>query len=154
MSRRKKKASRVRDNVIPFPAREAPADDWTFEDAAATVATITPDIPVEDPPDWADGFTFDVAVAEAEDEHEEPDAFTESDGQWVWVPTDQDPASDVPVGMIAHRVATMCKWTYRHIMEEQPIPQPCCYSVLITTKRLPGPVREARSYLAQEVTEP
>lgn len=113
-------------DVIPFPAHEVGTDDL-----------------VDDP---IEGFSLDLRF-EPEDD---PDVIEESDGRWVWEPADGAPETEVHVGMVAHKIATMCKWTHRHLMEDVPIPQPCCYSVLITTKRLPGPVRQTRSWLAPE----
>lgn len=75
-------------------------------------------------------------------------AIEDPPGEWVWVPADQNPVNDVPVGMSAMEITTRCRWTHRHIAEEMPIPQPCCYSVLITTSRLPGPVQQKRHWLA------
>lgn len=134
-------------DVIPFPTRDVGTDDL-----------IDPD---EDP---FDGFTVS-ATAGCEDcgrvdgTHDgcnelvtDPDEIVEADGRWVWEPVEGAPEAETPVGMVSYRIDTMCKWTHRHLMEDQPIPQPCCYSVLITTKRLPGDVREKRSWLAQEET--
>ena len=118
--------------VIPFPTRDVGTDDL---------------IDVVDEEEQVDGEealaeylgNFDVSMVTA---------VTETEGRWVWEPKGESPEHEPPVGMVAHRIATMCKWTYQHIQREESIPQPCCYSVLITTKRLPGPVRDQRSWLA------
>lgn len=132
-------------NVIPFPVRHDVGTDDLVEDDPLDGFTLTvedmacPDCgTLTDDHDGCDGPVTD------------PDEIVEADGRWVWEPVEGAPEHEPPVGMVAHRVSTMCKWTYRHLMEEQPIPQPCCYSVLITTKRLPGPVRSERSWLAPE----
>jgi hypothetical protein len=140
--------------VIPFPTRDVGTDDLI-------------DVVDEVDEDGIDGFDLSLVTAGCEDcgrtdgthdgcdgEVTDPDVITEADGRWVWEPVEGSPEHEPPVGMVAHRIATMCKWTYQHIEREESIPQPCCYSVLITTKRLPGEVRSPRSWLAPTEEEP
>lgn len=152
--------SRTRDNVIAFPVRDTPPEDVTVEDE--------PDDEPEDGWSFADleGFTLAVTCDECRSidgthhsgcplvAEEDPDEITEAGGRWVWQPTGEPPHDEPPVGMIGQRIVTMCRWTHRHLMEGMPIPQPCCYSTLVTTKRLPGPVRTERSWLTAEELDP
>lgn len=80
----------------------------------------------------------------------DPVEIAEADGSWIFVPNGQLPDEADAVGMRAHRVHTRCRWTHRHIAEDQPIPQPCCFSVLVTTSRLDGPVQIERAWLSMD----
>jgi hypothetical protein len=69
-------------------------------------------------------------------------------GYYVWVnaiPGTEE--YEAAIGMRAVSIRTRCRWTYRHIEEGLSGPQPCCYSVLIVTTRLPGEVRQERAWL-------
>lgn len=151
--------SRTRDAVvIPFPVRDAVEDDG---------------IPVEDPPDDSGYEVSEFLTPEDSvlagcpscggilDIHTDdcaldvtPDEIIEDGGRWIWVPVDNEPDVEPAVGLVSHRIETMCRWTHRHHMDGVPIPQPCCYPVLITTKRLPGPARQHRVWLAEEEDHP
>lgn len=131
-------------DVIPFPTREPPevVEDEVVEDE---------DVEYRDPLAGCEG------CGTITDEHHEecvidvdPDEIIEANGRWVWVPVDREPVVDPSVGMVAHKIATMCRWEHRHIMDGETMPQPCCYSVHITTRRLPGPVRQPRNWLAPD----
>lgn len=136
--------------VIPFPVREPveyederDPDDWSFSDLDGFTMAVATD-PCEGCGSTDDAHYEGCVLAIEED----PDEIAEAGGRWVWQPLDESPMGETPVGMVANRIATMCKWTHRHLMEDQPIPQPCCYSVLISTARLAGPVQQHRSWLA------
>jgi hypothetical protein len=126
--------------VIPFPTR--------------TVENVTAH--VEEEPLWtpedAEG-TYSTLVAEADaalvgDTEPEPDVFVEATGEWRWI--EYGVPEDAPaVGMVAYDVDLRCRWAHRHRAEGESMPQPCCHSVLVTTKRLPE-VRPNGHWLAEE----
>jgi hypothetical protein len=131
--------------IIPFPVRDVGTDDLVDLDALVTMtAAVEPCVGC--------GST-------EQDEHhhgcealveDDPDEIAEAGGRWVWEPVDGAPEHETPVGMVAYSINTMCRWTHRHLMDGEPIPQPCCYSVLTSIARLPGPVREHRNWLAMQ----
>lgn len=141
--------------VIPFPTREPPPPDPEAVEEVLDAVTLAAE---DDPTAGCEG------CGSITDEHdadcpslldpddgpeEDPDEIVEAGGRWVWQPTGRPPEDEPPVGMVAHKIRTMCRWQYRHIADREPMPQPCCYSVLITTARLPGPVRRENHWLAQ-----
>lgn len=154
-------------DIIPFPtpSHSVKADDdvlyteadldalaeWTATDGPDPGERLSPaggsadEEPLDDDlamPEWTvdDDGVF---------EFPEPSDFVEADGKWVWLPEAEDPTDDVPVGMVGHQVKTMCRWQWRHHADGLTAPQKCCYSVLITTARLPGEARTERHWLAE-----
>ena len=95
------------------------------DNCPADPAQVDDGIQVEDPPDLP---------------------VTEQDGSWIWVPNGDLPDLDEARGMSAHTVTTRCRWSWR---EDHPAePQDCCYSVLTTISRIPGPAQPDRTWLA------
>lgn len=172
MSRRKKKGvSRTRDAVvIPFPTRTPPADvvieeetvtdDVTLEAALATagceecggvVGNHDVDCPVPTLGDEPE--VVEAEVIEDEDDYvtpEDPDEIVEAGGRWVWQPAGEPPDDETPVGMVAHKIVTMCRFAHKHQRLRESMPQRCCYSVLVTYARMPGPARSEQHWLAKE----
>lgn len=120
--------------VIPFPSRDLGTDD----------------LPPDD--DLLDGFEMVSVPADdaAEVTDDDADEIIANGGRWVWQDADSAPDPFVPVGMVSHRIETMCRWRHRHIMDGLTEPQPCCYSVLITLARMPGEVQPERNWLAMQ----
>lgn len=82
---------------------------------------------------------------------EEPEVIEEAEGSWIFVPNGDLPSEADAVGIRAHQVRLRCRWQHRHIADREPMPQPCCYSVLVTTSRLPGPAHTVeRSWLSMD----
>lgn len=129
--------------VIPFPSQsvnpEALAEHDETEETADAEALAEY---LDEPPTSPDEEFFP-------DTYVEPDLFIEADGKWVWLPEDEDPSGEVPVGMVSFTIRTQCRWQHRHVADGLTAPQRCCYSVLVTTARLPGPVRSTRHWLAE-----
>lgn len=140
MSRRRN-PSRTRDaEVIQFPVeRTRPSEDeWPVPH---DVEPTWPEPDLLDPPEDVD------LVIEVEDPTEE----CEGCGHVVGSHADNCPLVIDPteyVGMTAYSVRTMCRWMHRHMEDGLTEPQPCCYSVLVTMSRLPGPVQDERNWLA------
>jgi hypothetical protein len=132
--------------VIPFPGSqtvkaEALAEHDEVEETADAEALA--DYLDEPPTSHDEEFFPDDTPAE------EPSLFIEADGEWVWLPREEDPTHEVPVGMVSFAIRTQCRWMHRHHADGLDTPQRCCYSVLVTTARLPGPVRTGRHWLAE-----
>lgn len=134
-------------DIIPFPSHSVTKD----EEAEAEIITLAEDEEEEQVTEYLEGQVVDDewAIDEETEWESEPDMFTEADGQWVWLPHEEDPTGDVPVGMVAFTIATRCRWLHRHLADGLRAPQTCCYSVLVSTARLPGPVRTPRHWLAE-----
>lgn len=133
--------------IIQFPgARDVGTDELlTDADAEALREYIEGEYIEDVEPEPVEG----EVIEDDDPVFDEPGEFLPVDGEWVFMPATDNPVSEVPVGMVAHRVTTMCKWQHRHLSEGLREPQQCCYSVLVTTARLPGPVRTERSWLAE-----
>jgi hypothetical protein len=132
-------------DIIPFPSHSVTVEPITEHDEEEQVADE------EALAEYLEGQVVDDewATDEETEWESEPDMFTEADGQWVWLPHEEDPTGDVPVGMVAFTIATRCRWMHRHLADGLRAPQTCCYSVLVSTARLPGPVRTPRHWLAE-----
>jgi hypothetical protein len=165
MSRRKRKGRAPNSGqtavIIPFPVQGGPLDDEIEGVDAEIRDLVTDEVDLSallDPPPpcvecgESDGrhlpecITLTEYVEVSEDDYE-PTEFAEADGRWVWQPAEDAPQVETPVGWVAHKIRTQCRWLHRHYEEKVPVPQACCYSVLITTARLPGPVRAENHWL-------
>lgn len=142
---------RVPDDGIPVEDPPDP-DEWSFDDLDGL--TLTLDTTEADDPTTGCRECGGVLGSHEDDCGQDPEVMIEAGGRWVWQEAGEPPDAETPVGMVAHRITTMCRWTHRHIMEERQIPQPCCYSVIVTTTRLPGPVRTERNWLAMQQEGP
>lgn len=143
MSRRRN-PSRTRDaDIIRFPVeRTHPAEDeWPVP---ADTEPEWPEVDLTEPPE------VDIEV------YDDPTAECVGCGHLVGSHAENCPLTVDPteyVGMTAYSVRTMCRWSHRHAEEGLTEPQPCCYSVLVTMSRLPGPVQDERNWLAYAGTE-
>ena len=129
--------------VIPFPSQSVKDDREEHDEIEETAdAEALEEYLAETPTSEDEAFFEDP-------EPDDPSLFVEADGKWVWQPAEEDPTGEVPVGMVSFAVRTMCRWRHRHFEDGLTAPQKCCYSVLVTTARLPGPARSTRHWLAE-----
>lgn len=111
-------------------------------------------MPTDTEPEWLDPDMLDLP--EVTIDVVDPTSECEGCGYLIGTHAENCPLTVDPteyVGMTAYQIKTMCRWMHRHHADGLTEPQPCCYSVLVTMSRLPGPVQDERNWLAYAATE-